>query len=106
MIKASQWSLRSFLFRFFVIKLLTKSFVWSIIFKLIAVLAQQAEHFLGKEEVVGSNPINSSSRMIAAQHFRASLCGARFLFYHEDFSYQFREDIIKDLYICPSLFYC
>ena len=27
----------------------------------VAVLAQQAEHFLGKEEVVGSNPINSSS---------------------------------------------
>lgn len=48
-----------------------------------AVLAQLVEHLLGKEEVAGSNPANSSSRVIAAQHFRTSLCEVRFCFHHE-----------------------
>ena len=38
------------------------------------------ERYVRDVEAAGSNPVTSTSRMIAAQHFRVSLCGARFCF--------------------------
>ena len=47
--------------------------------KVFAHIAQSVEHFLGKEEVTGSNPVMSSSVVSAGSGLRRFLFGCDFI---------------------------